>query len=77
MTEKEIKKVIVEQIIAMLDNNILAENGTEPFTGWLEDGDVFYYMGMSEEDEKHAMKIVKGVCDAVDTISARLDVVEW
>lgn len=77
MTEKEIKKFVVGQIIAMLDNNILAECGTEPFTGWLEDGAVFIYAGMSEEDADRAMEYVRKVQDAVDTISFALDIFEW
>ena len=39
--KKKIVKVVTEQVIAMLDNNVLNGYGTEGFMGWLEDGDVF------------------------------------
>ena len=35
------RKAVVEQVIAMLDNNVLADNGFEQFSGWCEDGEVF------------------------------------
>jgi hypothetical protein len=74
MTDKEIKKAVTEQIINMFDNNILNEYGTESFTGWLEDGDVFINNGMSEEDTEKAMEYARKVEGALDVINQVLDV---
>lgn len=69
MSDNEIKKKVVEQIIAMLDNNILNEWGIEHFIGWLEDGIVFLNMGMSVEDTEKAMEYARKVADHLDAIS--------
>ena len=69
MTNKEIKKAVAEQIINMIDNNILHDNGTEMFEGWLEDGEVFALNGMSEEDIETAMGYAHEVSAALDTIN--------
>ena len=76
MTNIEIKKAVAGQIIAMLSNNILEECGYEPFIGWLEDGDAFYYAGMSEEDIEKAMALVKKIEDNIENISVALAVDE-
>lgn len=72
MKTTEIKKELVRQIIAMLDNNILNENGVEMFEGWLEDGDVFFNNGWSEEDIQEAMYYAKRVSAALDVINNTL-----
>lgn len=69
METKEIKKAVAGQIIAMIENNIINENGVEMFEGWLEDGDVFFNNGMSEEDIETAMGYAHAVSDALDTIN--------
>lgn len=74
MTDNEIRKAVTEQLIGMLENNVLREYGTEPFRGWLEDGEVFSNNGMSEEDTKRAMEFADQISDAVDTINQVLDV---
>lgn len=72
MKTTEIKKELVRQIIAMLDNNILNENGVEMFEGWLEDGDVFFNQGWSEADIKEAMFYARRVSAALDVINYTL-----
>jgi hypothetical protein len=74
MTNKEIKQAVAGQIINMLDNNILREYGTEQFTGWLEDGEVFFNNGMSEADIEKAMEYARKVEDALDVINNVLGV---
>lgn len=69
MKTKEIKKALVGQIIAMLDNNILNENGVEMFEGWLEDGDVFFNQGWDEKDIEEAMFYARKVSGALDEIN--------
>ena len=34
-------RAVANQLINMLTNNILEDNGTESFEGWCEDGEVF------------------------------------
>ena len=41
MNKIEIFKDVIEQVIAMLDNNVFADNGLESFEGWCENGDIF------------------------------------
>ena len=74
MTDNEIRKAVTEQLIGMLENNILHECGTEPFKGWLEDGDAFINAGMSEEDTERAMKFAEQIEEAVEIINQTLDV---
>lgn len=62
MTEKEKAVVIAvtQELVNMLTNNILEDNGTEPFEGWCEDGGVFYYSdvrGLAEAAEELMRKV--------------------
>ena len=69
MDKLEIRKLVVEQIIAMWQNNILNENGFEEFVGWLEDGDVFFNMWMSDEDINEIMEFVHRIQNQVDELT--------
>ena len=63
MYSREAKKMVAEQIINMLDNDILAENGMESFIGWVEDGDTFYATygdEYTEEQIKEAKRLDEG-----------------
>ncbi len=60
---EDIKKVI-EQIIAMFNNNVLNDNGLETFEGWCEDGEVF-------ENEKQ-INIMKIIATDVDNITEKI-----
>lgn len=76
MYSKEAKKMVAEQIINMLDNNVLHENGMESFMGWLEDGDAFYDIKNAENytDEQivEAIELAKEISDKIDSISWEL-----
>ena len=71
MVKQEIKKLVVEQIIAMWQNNILNENGFEEFVGWLEDGEVFTY------DASLTKKDIEEIMDFVHRIQNRVDDLSW
>lgn len=68
MDKKQIKKIVAEQIIGMIENNVLQECGFEQFVGWLEDGAVFDYhfsdeTPMSDEEIDYAMKVARKISD--------------
>lgn len=73
MYSKEIKKAVVDQIINMLINNILEENGTESFMGWLEDGDVFHEF-INNDDAIKATCLAQEISPYVDKLSEILSV---
>lgn len=63
MNKKQIKKIVAEQIIGMIENNVLRENGFEQFVGWLEDGEVFFNNCMPDEEIEYAMKVARKISD--------------
>ena len=65
MNNTEIKIAVAQQIINMLENDIINENGGESFLGWLADGEVFRLNGMSEEDTLRAVNLAKSIDDEV------------
>ena len=69
MTDEEIKKAVAEQLVGMIDNNIVRECGVESFRGWLEDGEVFFNNGMTEEEIERAMAYADELETAVDKIN--------
>lgn len=73
MTNKEIRNAVTQQIINMLENDILNENGGESFVGWLEDGEVFRLNGMTEYEVAVAMSLVKSINDEVTTMVYNLE----
>ncbi len=73
---KDPRVAVAEQIIGMLENNVLQECGMESFTGWCEDGNVFYdggYDGMDEEGKQEAVRIMKKISQDLDEVSAELN----
>lgn len=73
MYSEKAKIMVAEQIINMLDNNVLQNNGYESFKGWLEDGDVFYNDDRyTDAEAAEAMKLVDNVADLVDDLAWRL-----
>lgn len=68
MTNKEIRNAVTQQIINMLENDILNENGGESFVGWLEDGEVFRLNGMTEYEVAVAMNLAKYINDEVTSM---------
>lgn len=73
MTDTEIKIAVAKQIINMLENDIIEENGGESFLGWLADGEVFRLNGMSEEDTLRAVNLAKSIDDEVTSIVFTLE----
>lgn len=73
MTNKEIRNAVTQQIINLLENDILNENGGESFVGWLEDGEVFRLNGMTEYEVAVAMSLAKSINDEVTTMVYNLE----
>ena len=66
MNKIEIFKEVIEQVIAMFDNNLLADNGLESFEGWCENGDIF------DTDVDEHIKIMKYIAPAVDSLTNKI-----
>lgn len=73
MTNTEIRNAVAQQIINMLENDILNENGGESFVGWLEDGEVFRLNGMTEYEVAVAMSLAKSINDEVTSMVYNLE----
>ena len=73
MTNKEIRNAVAQQIINMLENDILNENGGESFVGWLEDGEVFRLNGMTEYEVAIAMSLAKSINEEVTSMVYNLE----
>lgn len=69
MTDKEIKQAVAEQLAGMIMNNIVRDNGVECFRGWVEDGDTFAQLGMTDEEIERAMKLVAEIETPTDIIN--------
>ena len=69
MTDKEIKQVVAGQLANMIMNNIVGDNGVECFRGWVEDGDTFAQLGMTDEEIERAMKLVAEIETPTDIIN--------
>lgn len=73
MFSREVYKDVTEQIINMLTNDIIEENGTESFLGWLENGEVFANNGLSDEEVDERMKLANKVNELVTNLAYCLD----
>ena len=73
MTNTEIRNAVAQQIINMLENDILNENGGESFVGWLEDGEVFRLNGMTEYEVAIAMSLAKSINEEVTSMVYNLE----
>ena len=60
-------KAVTGQLVNMLVNDILHNNGLEGFEGWCADGDVFENLNGEYFDE--AMRLVKEIAPLVDTLT--------
>lgn len=73
MYSKKAKMMVAEQIVGMIENNVLNENGGESFIGWLEDGDVFFNADRyTDEEIDEAMKLAHEIADLVDELSWKI-----
>ena len=59
-------KAVTGQLINMLDNDIMRDNGIEGFEGWCADGEVFE--DLSGEYFEEAMRLVKDIAPLVDNL---------
>ena len=67
------KIMVAEQIVGMLENNVINECGMESFTGWLEDGDVFFNADCyTDEEIEEATALAKEITPLLDEISWKL-----
>lgn len=60
----EAKKAVAIQVIALLENSILDENGPQSFSVWCEDGAVFDDEDCAEEC-KELMELMESRVEAV------------
>ena len=73
MYSKKAKIMVAEQIVGMIENNVLNENGGESFIGWLENGDVFYNADCyTDEEINEAMKLAHEIAPLVDELSWKI-----
>jgi hypothetical protein len=73
MYSKKAKMMVAEQIVGMIENNVLNENGGESFIGWLEDGDVFFNADCyTDEEIDEAMRLAHEITDLVDELSWKI-----
>lgn len=71
MREQFIKDV-VEQLVNMLYNNFCQDYvGSEPFIGWLQDGEV--WEDMSEEEIQKRLDFAEKIAPIVDNLSDVID----
>jgi hypothetical protein len=57
---------VTNQIVNMLTNNILEDNGTESFEGWCENGEVF---NDHPSYKKECVALMKEVAPIVDNLT--------
>ena len=77
MTDKEIKQAVAAQLANMIMNNIVGDNGVECFRGWVEDGDTFAELGMTDEEIERAMRFVAEIETPTDIINEVLGENSW
>ena len=65
------QEIITSQIINMLENNIMNDNGNESFIGWCENGDIFRdaHPNHSEEFYQELEMLMKNVAPIVDKLT--------
>lgn len=62
--EKAVVIAVTQVLIAMLENNIISDNGVEGFEGWCEDGDVF-----DEDSHDKCVELMHKVAPLVDELT--------
>jgi len=70
------RQAVAEQIVAMFQNNILQNNGPEQFSGWCEDGAIFYnggYDDMPNDTKEDAIYLMRQVDEHVNAITELLN----
>lgn len=73
MREQFIKDVI-GQLANMLDNNFCQDYvGSEPFMGWLQNGEVWEEENLSEEEIQKRLEFAEKIAPIVDELSYVID----
>lgn len=76
MYSRAAKKMVAEQIVGMLENNVLRDCGMESFMGWLEDGDAFYNTiyaeNYTDEQIEEAIALAREIAPMVDELSWKI-----
>lgn len=76
MYSRAAKKMVAEQIVGMLENNVLRDCGMESFMGWLEDGDVYYNAinceNYTDEQIAEAIRLSVEIAPMVDELSWKI-----
>lgn len=67
--KKEVIQAVTGQIINMLDNNILGEQGNEHFVDWCQQGEVFDDGEHDEAFIQDCMELVKKVSPLIDKLT--------
>jgi hypothetical protein len=72
---KQFIKDVIGQLANMLENNFCQDYvGSEPFMGWLQDGEVWEDENLTEEEIKERLDFAKKIAPIVDNLS---DVIEY
>lgn len=66
---KKASVVIANEIINMMANNVLGEVGTEPFVGWLQDGDALEDYIEEGANREELIELMKAVAPHLDQVS--------
>lgn len=75
MTLKEqARKHVAQQLISMLYNNVLCENGFEQFSNWCEQGEVFAENGLPKDLQEECISLMKKIDSDVNKIAWELEV---
>lgn len=62
--EKAVVVAVTQVLIAMLENNIISDNGVEGFVGWCEDGDIF-----DEDSHEKCVELMRKVAPLIDELT--------
>jgi hypothetical protein len=62
--EKAVVIAVTQVLIAMLENNVISDNGTESFVGWCEDGDIF-----DEDSHDKCVELMHKVAPLIDELT--------
>ena len=62
--QKEAVKAVTSQLCNMLFNNVINENGTEPFSGWCNE----QFDEYSQETKEEIEKLMEKVCPIIDNL---------
>lgn len=76
MTRKERVQLVVEQILNMYNNNVLADYGNESFECWCENGDVFDNfedISFSEEEREELISCMRELAPNVDALTYQIE----